>query len=377
MKQLSIMMKPASAGCNMRCRYCFYTDVGHHRSQFSSGLMRRETAEGILDNIFSCLTAGDHLTLSFQGGEPTLVGLSWFESFVEQADALARKTSVSLSYAIQTNGLLLNDAWCDFLKAHQFLVGLSLDGPQQFHDQARLDMDSNGTYQRVLAAKKRLDEKKIEYNVLTVLTNELAAHPRQFWKFLLTNSIQYCQLIPCMDGLTGCGAEKWALTPGKFASFYTQLFHDWQQSYQRGQYRSVKLFDDLIAMLAYGVQNACGITGRCSAQIVVESNGKVYPCDFYVLDQYCAGNLAEERLETIFSRLAQSSFLTEEQKEMTACQDCPYLRMCGGGCKRMRAQVCCRENELNCGYRQFFRECLPQIMKIAGQIRARAIQQVS
>lgn len=366
MKDLTILLKPASAGCNLRCGYCFYADESRNRAQPSRGHMRPETLRAILRNVFCDLSSGDRLCLTFQGGEPTLVGLGFYQSLVEDCRALA-PAGVSVRYALQTNGLLLDDAWCAFLREQGFLVGLSLDGPIAIHDAQRRDALGNGSYARVMQAKRRLDRHGTDYNVLMVLTRELARHPHGLMAFLEKNQLAYVQLIPCLGPLDG-GAQACALTPERYASFYNAFFDLWLEAYSRGKYISVKLFDDYIRHLAFGECNACGLLGVCTSQLVVESDGSVYPCDFYALDEYLAGNLAERPLSALLASPVFQAFPKRPLPANPLCAACPFLRLCGGGCPRMRKEVFAAAKGGLCGHRLFLEHALERMAAIARRL---------
>lgn len=366
MKHISVMLKPASSLCNLRCRYCFYADVSDSRDVRSFGVMERDTARRILENIFSRTEAGDAVTLAFQGGEPTLAGLDFFRYFTAEAERLRGKTK--LSYALQTNGTLLDEDWCRFFKAHDFLIGLSLDGMQAVHDANRVDAAGKGSYARVRAAKALLEKHGVEYNVLAVLSNALARHPQQVWSFLCREDVRYVQFIPCLGGLDG-GASRYSLTPERFATFYTQLFRLWSADFERGNYRSVKLFDDLINLLVDGSRNACGLTGQCQPQIVVEADGGVYPCDFYALDEYRVGSLADSPIDELYGKEAMGDFRARPTEKLALCEDCPYAPICGGGCPRMRREVCGAPDAKSCGYRMFLESALDRMQLYAARER--------
>lgn len=362
MKHIAVMIKPASSLCNLRCRYCFYAEVSDSREVRSFGVMERDVAVRIIQNIFTGLTQGDTVSFAFQGGEPTLAGLDFFRFFTNEVKKVCG--TVRVSYALQTNGILLDDEWCAFLKEHRFLVGLSLDLLPELHNANRLDARKQGTYSQVRDAKSYLEKHGVDYNILTVLTNSLARHPRQVWDALCKQNIQYVQFIPCLGELDGT-ASPFALTPERFASFYTQLFPLWAAAFEQGHYRSVKLFDDLIHLLAFGSRNACGITGQCMPQIVVEADGSVYPCDFYALDACRVGNLADTPIEKIYEAAAMSEFRNRPTEKMALCSSCPYASVCGGGCPRMRREVCGGPDSRQCGYRMFLDRCLMPIQKYA------------
>ncbi len=369
MKQLSIMIKPASSLCNMRCKYCFYADVSSLRSVDSFGIMAQDTTDRVLGHIFSDLAPGDRLILAFQGGEPTLAGLDYFRHVSEVA-APHRVRGVLVQYAIQTNGLLLDEEWCQFLHEQNYLVGLSLDGPALYHDANRLDAQQKGTFQRVMAVKRRMDRQHVEYNVLMVLTNQMARHPQQIWRFIEEQNLRYVQFTPCMGPLEGEGGQ-YALTPRRYAGFYQTLFDLWYQRYRQGRYISIKLFDDLVNLLAYGECNACGLLGQCQAQIIVEADGSVYPCDFYVLDHFRAGRLLEDSLRTVYESPVMQAFTRRPKEALPLCADCPYRRICGGGCARMRREVFYAPEDTECGHRLFLDACIGRIQQLAYEIRRR------
>ena len=329
--------------------------------------MTPDTREQLLQNVRKDLQPGDQVTFAFQGGEPTLVGLPWFRDFFRQV----RETygGIRVSYALQTNGTLLDHDWCVFLRENRVLVGLSLDSLPKYHNACRVDAQGDGTYGRVLEAAALLREHRVEFNILCTLTAEIARHPGQVWKWILQNDFRYVQFTPCLDELNAPGSSPYALKPEKFAAFYKALFPLWLQEFQAGRYRSIKLFDDIVNLLAYGVPTACGIHGQCQCQLVVEADGSTYPCDFYCLDCYRLGYLQKDSfLDMMVSDVARK-FLTRPREDMTACRDCPYLRMCRGGCRRMQREICCVPGSGCCGYRELLDTAMPALQQIALQQR--------
>lgn len=363
MKQISIMIKPASSLCNLRCKYCFYSDVSSQREVGTRGIMSLDTADSLIEHVFRDLAPGDHLNLAFQGGEPTLAGLDFFEHFAAQVNRI--KGDISVSYALQTNGILLDEAWAAFLKKHRFLVGLSLDASAQFHNAARVDTMGNGTFKQVTSARKLLEHHQVPYNVLTVLTKKLARHPQAVWKFLQDNGISYVQFIPCLESMVADREDPFALDPESFAGFYTTLFRMWYSDIKKGKYTSVKLFDDIVNQLAFGLLTACGQDGRCRPQIVVEADGSVYPCDFYCLDRFCMGNLRTQSLGELMQAPKAGLFCRDVPQKCLLCQKCRYHGLCGGGCKRMRRAVFGGANGQKCGYQLFLNQCFDDLCRVA------------
>jgi uncharacterized protein len=347
----------------MRCTYCFYADVSGHRAAASYGIMSPGVRQAVLENIVRDLEDPDEITLAFQGGEPTLAGLAWYEDFIQTFLSVQRqsgKKDLAVNYALQTNGLLLDRAWGEFLHQHKFLVGLSLDGGAHSHNRHRLDAQGQGTYERVIHSKRLLEESGVEYNILTVLTNEMAKYPEKICRFMEDEKIRYIQFIPCLEDLNTVNISKTALRPLGFANFYMILLSWWIRKLEEGIYVSVKFFDDVANFFFKGIPAACGIDGQCHAQYIVEADGSVYPCDFYVLDDYNAGNLTRQTLREIFETGVMSSFILSPRTPPPVCRTCAYGKLCRGGCKRMR-WVMYYGGGAVCGYKTFLDKGLERL----------------
>jgi len=366
MKRITIMIKPASSLCDMRCKYCFYCDVAAQRHEASMGIMTLGTASAILNNVFSQLDAGDHITFAFQGGEPGLTGLDYYKFFAETAKNLAPK-GVRIHYAFQTNGLMIDDAWASFFRQYNFLIGLSMDGDAALHNQNRLDAAGKGTHSRVLAAEKVLDKHGVQHNILCVLTSETARRARRVWDFIIAENIGHIQFIPCLEPLDTSQSAMSALTPAKFYQFYATLFPLWKREAQKGNVVNVRMFEDLTGMFLAGQNITCGMSGHCSPQMVVEADGSVYPCDFYVLDEYRVADLSRQNLKDVFEAVASSSFLKEVRPQPAHCAGCAYVKWCGGGCKRMERAV--YGDGKNCGMRAFLNEYLNELLATVRGLR--------
>jgi uncharacterized protein len=325
--------------------------------------MNPDVRQAVLENIVRDLEDRDEITLAFQGGEPTLAGLAWYEDFI-QAFLSARlqggKKDTVVNYALQTNGLLLDRDWGAFFHQHNFLVGISLDGPASFHNRNRLDAGGQGTHERVAWSKRLLEECGVEYNIITVLTNEMAKYPEKICRFMEDEKIRYIQFIPCLEDLNSENVSKTALRPISFANFYAVLLRWWIGNLEKGVYISVKFFDDVINLFLKGIPTACGIDGQCHAQYIVEADGSVYPCDFYVLDDYKAGNLTRQTLREIFETDTMRSFVLSPRAVPPICRACTYRNICRGGCKRMR-QVMYYGGGGICGYKTFLDRCLKSL----------------
>ncbi|MGG5329477.1 SPASM domain-containing protein [Enterococcus sp. AZ163] len=362
MKHISVLIKPASSLCNLRCSYCFYANISSLREVRSYGRMKTDVTESMIKNIFVDLENGDSLSLAFQGGEPTLAGLEYFKNVVALVNAQEKR--VQVNYAIQTNGVIINRQWCHFLKENNFLVGLSIDGHPLYHDMNRVDPRGRGTFRKVMQTKELFDEYGIEYNILCVLTKSLAREPQKVFQFIKEQTISFIQFIPCLDDLNATKRSTYALTPESFADFYQQLLCLWLKELEQGHYISIKLFDDIVNLLARSQVTACGILGNCQVQYVIEADGSVYPCDFYVLDEYRMGYIQESTLRELFEKGIAREFLCSRTTLPQKCTTCPFKDLCRGGCKRMKDAMYVDERTDFCGYQALLKSFIPQIPKI-------------
>lgn len=357
MGTVSVMVKPASSACNLRCRYCFYADVAASREVAGHGVMKTETAKLLAQRVAeACGFAGDAY-ISFQGGEPTVAGLDWFRHFAALMDAYP---SVTPHWSIQTNATLLDEAWCAFLAERDFLVGVSLDGPRVNMDHFRFDAAGEGAYARVIRGIELLDKAGVEFNILTVVTRQLAQKPKQLMQFYVQHDFVDVQLIPCLPPLDGSD-DGMSLRPADYRSFYLGFFRAWKKVFESERLIRVNLFENLLGMLEGYAPYQCGMLGRCTVQYVIESNGDVYPCDFYCLDQYRLGNLADASLHELSTSSGAQAFLDKQGCRRGPCATCRFARICNGGCRR---QNVCYLTENTCAYQAVLAEVLPTLAEL-------------
>lgn len=334
MRNLQFLIKPASSACNLRCRYCFYTDIAQNRSVSHMGMMKEETVDLLLEEAFANIDPKGSIHFAFQGGEPTVAGLPFFQNFT--AKAAARKPKdVSVSYSIQTNGTLLNGEWAVFLKQHDFLVGISLDGYKDLHNHYRVDADGKETWKTVSGAFQLLRKAGVRTNALCVVTAQCAKHPDKAYRELKKLGADFMQFIPCLDPIEEeRGQRPFSLTPSAYGQFLCRLFDLWFEDWAAGNYHSIRLFDDYVNILLGASQGStCSTCGRCGAYFVVEGDGSVYPCDFFVLDQWKMGTLGENSLPELAESQQAKDFLLWGQEKPAECAVCRWRRLCNGGCK--------------------------------------------
>lgn len=346
----------------MRCKYCFYADVSDMREVKSYGIMTSETAHILIDRVYEACSSGN-VSFSFQGGEPTLAGLEFFEDFSAYAEN-AKPKGVKISYSIQTNGILVDESWCEYFAKYKYLVGLSLDGDRGLHDLCRKEADGEGSFDDVTRAAKLMKKYNVDFNILAVITAQSARHAISLFGFWKKRGFDYVQPIPCLAPLDGTESE-YALTPKLFATFMTELYNVWEREFRNKHYISIRQFDNLVRMAAGAQPEMCGMKGFCQAQYVVEADGGVYPCDFYVLDRYLCGNIKDMTFREIFESEGMKSFLTRDALD-NRCKECKACTLCGGGCRRFRSLYFGEDNY--CAYREFLYECYPKIKMLANEL---------
>ena len=360
MKYFSMLIKPASSLCNYKCSYCFYNDVATQREIPCLGIMDDYTVDSIIDKTIGYFNEPVTITYAFQGGEPTCAGIEYFEKFIAKVNNNKNQNHI-IQYALQTNGSLLDDRWIKLLKDNNFLVGISLDGFQENHDYFRKNQNGKETFEEVFNAYKKLKEYGVDVNVLTVLTSKLSKNPEKLYEFYKTNDIQFIQLIPCLPDLKNTD-DSFALKPEEFSSFYKVIFDKWLDDLKTKEYRSITFFDNIIPLFIGRPPQQCGYLGFCSTQFVVEADGSVYPCDFYVLDQYKLGNINDVSIVDLANSTVASDFKNEKKRQCSKCEGCKYYKMCYGNCKRLNINYFSQDY---CGIKDFLENKENEILAIA------------
>lgn len=397
----------------MRCDYCFYSEVTQLRSQ-RCGVMTKKTAEAII--LKAIATHADVYSVCFQGGEPTLAGVEFFRNFCK--NFISSAGSAKCSFSIQTNGTNINEEWIKLFKDYNFLVGLSLDGYESVHDSLRHDLGGNGTFTKVFACAKLLTFNAVPFNILTVITNKNRGKIGEIYKFFRQSGFYYLQFIPCLGSLqtsdesvqkfnevvqnsdksvqrcnelvqnshktvqrcnvlaqkcdkfgkNDCGQD-YSLTENSYEQVMKTIFDFWYDDYVSGMFVSVRNIDNLVsAAVGYPPEN-CGMSGSCGGYFAVESDGNVYPCDFYCLDEYCIGSVNSADFAFDFGGSVYKKFCKRGTMPL-ACKTCEYVNLCRGGCRRER-----ESNSTNMRYcaanKNYFAHILPRLNKIAEETKKR------
>lgn len=363
MPALSIMVKPVSGACNMRCKYCFYTDVMQHRETAYYPRMTLETLETLVRRAIRF--ADGPISFAFQGGEPTLAGLDFYKALVE-FERKYNTRGIPIDNSLQTNGYDLSNEMIEFFAREHFLLGVSLDGDSLAHDRMRIDHAGVPTFTRIQNTLERLECANVDFNILCVVNEYVARRPKETFEAL--KRYRFLQYIACLDSFDGSRTD-YSLTSESYLSFLKQSFDLYYEAFRAGSPVSIRNFDNYIGILMGMPPENCAMNGRCGQYYLIESDGGVYPCDFYVLDEWRLGNI----VKTPFNRLSRSEtgrrFMENSIVLPEKCRRCKWLRLCRNGCKRERIP----ETGLNrwCDvFSTFLAYAFPRMQEIVQLLRA-------
>jgi len=344
----NLMAKPVGPICNLDCTYCFYKEKDWLLSELNEGCMSDLTLEEYIRQYIQSQSV-EEVSFVWQGGEPTLAGLPFFRKAVILQKKYAGTKRILNS--IQTNGTLLDDEWCLFLAEHNFLVGLSLDGPAHLHDRFRVNGKGKPTFECVMGALELLKKHGVEFNILASVTNESSKYPLDVYRFLKQAGAEFIQFIPIVE------EADWSVDPEPYGDFLNRVFDEWIQN-DVGRI-VVMNFEWALHSWLGNEPPACQFSRICGMSMVLESNGDVYSCDHFVHPENLLGNIHNDGLKTIVGNQKQFLFgLSKEENLPRSCRDCQFLFACRGGCPKDRltgptAKETGR-NRLCMGYRKFF-----------------------
>jgi uncharacterized protein len=371
-RSFHIMLKPAGAACNLDCAYCFYLDKAALYP--GSDFRMRESVLETFTRQYLESQPGPEGTFAWQGGEPTLMGLDFYRTALRFQQDYARPGQ-RVTNTFQTNGILLDDAWCEFFHQHHVLVGLSLDGPQALHDAYRGDKAGRGTFARVMQAVARLRKHQVEFNILACVHAANAGQPLAVYRFLRdrvgARFIQFIPIVGCAPDRTQATASSVSAT--QYGEFLIAIFDEWVRQ-DVGQV-FVQVFDvALAAWLGYR-PGLCIFEETCGAALVMEHTGDVYACDHFVDAAHRLGNLQDTPLLALVNAPQQQQFgLSKRDSLPRTCRECPVRFVCHGGCPKNRFLITPDGepglNYLCAGYRAFFTHIDRPMRIMAAELRA-------
>lgn len=326
-----MLIKPASAVCNLDCSYCFYLDREADPYQaLPSRRMTDETLERLVDTYL--FYSYPNSTFAFQGGEPTLAGIDFFERLIAHQKRHGRNGQ-NVSNSMQTNGILLHDRWCELFKAYDWLIGISMDGPEALHDLYRFNKQGAGTWRKVIGAVELLKKHGVEFNILCVVSQANVARAAEVYRFFRSLGVEYIQYIPLSE-FDGLGQPlPFTITAEQYGRFLCETFDLWWPDRRKIR---IRYFDNIAEAVAGEKPTTCTMHETCDSYVVVEYNGDVYPCDFFVEAAWKLGNINIDSWAEIARRQRRYQFAEKKAVPRAECQVCEYQNICHGGCPKHR-----------------------------------------
>ena len=331
----SVLIKPAGPDCNLDCTYCFYlrkaglfTDTVKHR-------MSDEIQEELIRQVMQ--QSGQSVSFAWQGGEPTLMGLPFYERAIELEKKYGRGQTVG--NGLQTNGILLNKDWARFLRKYDWLVGLSLDGPEHIHNRYRLDSGGHGTHRRVEDNTRMLLDNDVATNALCCLTDYSVQFPDELYNYFKELGLTWMQFIPVVetDPHDPSRAASYSVTAEAYGAFLKRVFDLWWADFRNGQpTTSVRHYESVFYSYVGMQAPECTMMKECGPYVVVEHNGNVYSCDFFVEPKWKLGNIMSHRISAMLNSKQQFSFGAAKAVLPGECRKCQWLTKCYGGCTKDR-----------------------------------------
>jgi uncharacterized protein len=382
-----VMTKPVGPICNLDCHYCFYLEKERLYPGTKSWAMPADVLETYIEQYIAAQPNGP-VNFAWQGGEPTLLGVEYFEQVVSLEKKYAKGRPIE--NAFQTNGVLLDDRWGAFLSAHKFLVGLSIDGPRELHDHYRVDKGGQPTFDKVMRGLGVLQRHRVPFNTLTVVNRVNSRHPLEVYRFLKKIGSGFMQFIPVVervasappsDGLsivqaTFAGAADvtpWSVEADAFGDFLCAIFDEWVRRDVGRQF--VQIFDVALEIW-YGMQASLCVFGEtCGRALAMEHTGDVYSCDHFVYPEHRLGNIMSVPLGDMAASEQQAEFGTAKRDTLPEyCRSCDVRFACNGECPKHRfIRTPDGEPGLNylcAGYKKFFHYVDPYMKWMAEEVRA-------
>lgn len=365
----SILIKPASADCNLRCAYCFYLD----KSRLYPETIHHRMSDEVLERLISSYMATDQPVYAFgwQGGEPTIMGLEFFRKVTYLQQKYGRAGSM-VSNGLQTNATLIDDSFARHFYEYKFLLGVSLDGPAEIHDTYRKHINGAGSHLEVIRGIDCLRRNKVEFNTLTLINSTNVSRGGEVYRYLRDMGLAFHQYIPCVEFEDDGTLMPWSISGEQWGDFLCEIFDEW---YSLDTHRvSVRLFDSILTLILEGTRNICYMDNNCSQYFLVEHNGDIYPCDFYANPELKLGNISVDDWENVQKSEKYRQFGCRKSIWCKQCNECEYLKYCHGDCLKHRNPDSSCISHLCVGWQKFYEYSLSSFEVLARQIRGESLQ---
>ena len=369
LRPFTLLVKPASADCNLRCEYCFYLE----HCSFYAETRRHRMSDAVLEQMIRTYmqTPQPQYSFGWQGGEPTLMGVDFFR----RAVALQQRygpSGAQVGNGVQTNATLITPEMAHLFAEYNFLLGVSLDGPPDIHDRHRVNAGGNGSHTDVMRGIQCLRNHNAQFNILTLVSDANVRRPADVYHYLVEHDFLFHQYIACVEPDKNRTVLPFSISGREWGDFLCTVFDLWYPGDTRRV--SIRLFDSILLLLVDGVRNICLLGTNCCQYFVVEYNGDIYPCDFFVEKRLRLGNVLDDSWTVLQQSPVYRDFGLQKQVKAAVCADCEHSWICQGDCLKHR--LCANGGDprhlshLCEGWRQFYAHTLPRFKELARQIQA-------
>ena len=331
MRPFALLMKPAGADCNLRCDYCFYLKKGDLYPDTARPRMSDETLRAVLQRYFK--TRQPVYSMVWQGGEPTLMGAAFFRRVVDMQKEVA-PAGARIANAIQTNATSIREDLAAHLGRYRFLAGCSIDGPADLHDAHRQTKTGRGSHKKAVKGLNTLRRHGVPVNGVVLVSAANVGSALRVYRHLLDKGLRHLQFIPCVEFDSAGNPLPFTITGEQWGGFLLSIFEQWYRSH-RGSV-SIRNFESVMAKMAGFSETECRFCSRCDQYLVVEHNGDVYPCDFFVDRAHLLGNVFTHSFERMRAGEAYAEFMERKGRVPGACAECRFFRLCMGDCPKFR-----------------------------------------
>lgn len=357
MKNFSLLIKPSSADCNLHCDYCFYYNHKNFYPKDKIHRMDEKTLEKLISNYMN--TEQQVYSFNWQGGEPTLMGFDFFKKAIDLQIKYGKK-EIPINNSLQTNATLITDELAELFGRYKFLIGVSLDGPSYIHDHYRKKLNNQGSYFNVITGIKKLLKYNVDFNILVLVNSLNVTKAKEVFNYLCSNGFSFHQYIPCVEFNNKDEPMPFSITADAWGKFLCDLFDEWNKNWKNV---SIRLFNSILYYLINKKPNICTMKKNCNSYFVVEYNGDIFPCDFFVTKELKLGNIIKNSFNEMIQSKKFRDFGLKKKAWNEKCSICKFIDLCAGDCLKHRYLSQINPDNLSflCeGWKYFFEYSMPE-----------------
>ena len=374
-----IMAKAIGPACNLRCSYCYYLDKKSLNPDNKTNRMSDATLQLFIEQYINAQPS-EEVLFTWHGGEPLLMGIDYYRKAIQYQKIFGRNRKID--NVLQTNGTLLTEEWCQFFKENNFLIGISIDGPEHCHNKYRKTIGKEGSFQLAMKGVRLLQKHQVEFNILSVINDYNVQYPLEVYRFFKIIGAKYIQFSPVVERLNADSGlltapdnsegklTSWSVSPLDYGKFLTAIFDEWIKTDVGEIY--VTMFDATLAGMVGAPPPTCIFAETCGHAAALEANGDLYSCDHFVFPEFKQGNIQQKTITEMMLSSEQIKFGNDKRDKLSPiCQKCQYKKLCHGECPKNRIIKLAdgsSHNYLCQGLKHYFNHVEPYMKFMAGEL---------